>query len=122
MENTPKNYVEFDEIGSITSTLLITDDVYQLNSGNLNLIKGKADPSLHYIKNGEITDRPKQQTELSGKTLENLPTPCTIYINGTAYECDSDTAELEFDQPTTYHIRVEAWPHQDWETTFENQT
>ena len=120
MENTPKNYVEFDEVGRITSTLLIDDDVYQLNSRNLNLIKGKADPTTQYIKNGQITDRPIQQTKLNGLTLTGLPAPCTIFINGTPYDCDSDTAELEFDQPTTYTIRVEAWPYQDWETTYEN--
>ena len=121
MENTPKNYVEFDEVGRITSTLLIDDDVYQLNSRSLNLIKGKADPTTQYIKDGQITDRPIQQTKLNGLTLTGLPAPCTIYINGTPYECESDTAELEFDQPTTYTIRVESWPYQDWSTTYENQ-
>ncbi|WP_210398768.1 hypothetical protein, partial [Oligella sp. HMSC09E12] len=80
-----------------------------------------ADPATQYIKNGQITDRPIQQTKLNGLTLSNLPVPCTILINGTPYECDSDTAELEFDQPTTYTIRVEAWPYQDWETAYENK-
>ena len=121
MKNLPKHYIEFDSIGNISSTLLITDEVYQLNRWNLNLIEGKADPATQYIKNGQITDRPIQQTNLTGLTLTDLPNPCTIFINGQSYECESDTAELEFDQPTAYTIRVEAWPYQDWETVYENK-
>ncbi|SPY08017.1 hypothetical protein [Oligella urethralis] len=122
MKNLPKHYIEFDSIGNISSTLLITDEVYQLNRWNLNLIEGKADPATQYIKNGQITDRPIQQTKLTGLTLTDLPVPCTIIINGQSYECESETAELEFDQPTAYTIRVEAWPYQDWETVYENQS
>ena len=73
-----------------------------------------------YIDNDTLKVKPKQQTELTGTTLSNLPVPCTILINGTPYECDSDIVELEFDQPTTYTIRVESWPYQDWSTTYEN--
>ena len=93
-----------------------------LEVGSL-LIKGDAniDPSLKYVRNKKLADRPKQQTKLTGATLENLPAPCTIHINGTPYECDRDTAELEFDQPTTYKISVESWPYQEWSTTYENQ-
>ena len=86
-----------------------------------NWVLGHVDSETQYIKNGQITDRPIQQTKLNGLTLTGLPAPCTIYINGTPYECESDTAELEFDQPTTYTIRVESWPYQEWETTYENQ-
>ncbi|WP_048769199.1 hypothetical protein [Oligella urethralis] len=99
-----------------------SSDPYQIEANKVgNWVMGKADPATQYIKNGQITDRPNQQTNLTGLTLTDLPNPCTIFINGQSYECESETAELEFDQPTIYTIRVEAWPYQDWETTYENK-
>lgn len=119
MEN--KRYIEIGENGRIIGNHSIPDEFLDLNH-HMNLLEGSADPATHYIKNGQITDRPIQQTKLNGLTLTDLPVPCTIAINGQSYECDSDTVELEFDQPTIYTIRVEAWPYQDFEVTYENQT
>ena len=115
-----QNYIEYDRNGRIVSVLRLAPELYELNKDK-QLMLGSADPETHYIKNGAITKRPTQLTQFNNSTLTNLPAPCTIYINGTPYECESDTAELEFDQPTTYTIRVESWPYQEWETTYENQ-
>ena len=115
------DYIEYDNLGRIVGNYNLAPELYELNKDK-QLIVGKANPDTHYIKNGQITDRPTQQTKLNGLTLTDLPVPCTIHINGTPYECNSDTAELEFDQPTTYTIRVEAWPYQDFEVTYGNQT
>lgn len=114
-------YIEYDNSGRIVGNYNLAPELYELNKDK-QLMVGKANPDTHYIKKGQITDRPIQQTKLNGLTLTNLPVPCTIFINGTPYECESDTAELEFDQPTIYTIRVEAWPYQDFEVTYENQT
>lgn len=114
-------YIEYDNSGRIVGNHNLAPELYELNKDK-QLMVGKANPDTHYIKNGQITERPIQQTKLNGLTLSNLPVPCTILINGTPYECESDTAELEFDQPTIYTIRVEAWPYQDFEVTYENQT
>lgn len=119
MEN--KKYIEIEENGRIIGNHSIPGEILDLNP-HMRLLEGSANPDTHFVKNGEITERPIQQTKLNGLTLTDLPVPCTILINGTPYECDSDTAELEFDQPTTYTIRVEAWPYQDWESTYENIT
>lgn len=118
MEN--KNYIDIDENGRIIGNHIIHDEHLDLNP-HMNLLEGSADPDLHYIKDGQVTDRPVQQTKLTGLTLTDLPVPCTIYINDQAYECNSETAELEFDQPTMYTISVESWPYQEWSTTYENQ-
>lgn len=109
-----------NEAGEITGVLTASPDTIEPNKVGL-WVYGSGDMEYQYIKDGQITDRPNQQTKLTGLTLTGLPVPCTIYINGQSYECDSDTAELEFDQPTTYEIRVESWPYIDWETTYENQ-
>ena len=116
-----KNYIEYDgNTGRIIGNHNLAPELYELNKDK-QMMEGIADRDLHYIKNGQITDRPIQQTKLNGLTLTGLPAPCTIFINGTPYECDSDTIELEFDQPTTYTITVESWPYQDWSTTYENK-
>lgn len=112
----------YDITGKITGQLE-SDDPVQIEVNKVgNWVLGQVDSETQYIKGGQITNRPIQQTKLNGLTLTDLPVPCTILINGTPYECNSDTAELEFDQPTTYTIRVEAWPYQEWSTTYENQT
>ena len=116
-----QNYIEYEDSGRIIGIHNLAPELYELNKDK-QLMVGKANPKTQYIKNGQITDRPIQQTKLIGLTLNGLPVPCMIYINGQSYECDSDTAELEFDQPTTYKISVESWPYQEWSTTYENQT
>lgn len=111
----------YDTKGKITGHLE-SEDPAQIEVNKVgNWIPGHVNSETQYIKSGQITDRPIQQTKLTGLTLSNLPNPCTIFINDTPYECESDTVELEFDQPTTYTIRVEAWPYLDWETIYENQ-
>lgn len=111
----------YDITGKITG-YLESEDPAQIEVNKVgNWIPGQVNSETHYIKNGQIAERPIQQTKLTGLTLIDLPVPCTIFINDTPYECESDTAELEFDQPTSYTIRVEVWPYQDWETIYENQ-
>ena len=113
-------YIEYDNSGRIVGNHNLAPELYELNKDK-QMMEGIADRDLQYIKNGQVIDRPVQSTELHGTVLTNLPEPCTIFINGTPYECVSDTAELEFDQPTIYTIRVEAWPYQEWSTTYENK-
>lgn len=123
MQTHMRNYIEHDEKGLITGSYHISHEIYELNKSTKNFVEGKGDIETHYVDvgTGEIEIRPQQQTKLTNTTLSNLPVPCTIHINGTPYECDSDTAELMFVQPASYKIRVESWPYQDWETTYENQ-
>ena len=109
------------EAGEITGSLTASPDTIKPNKVGL-WVYGSGDAESHYIKDGQITERPNQQTKLKGLMLTDLPAPCTIYINDQSYEGDSETAELEFDQPTTYEIKVESWPYIDWETTYENHS
>lgn len=118
MENITITY--HTEEGEITGSLTASPNTIEPNKVGL-WVYGSGDMESQYIKDGQITERPIQQTKLNGLTLTDLPVPCTVHINDTPYECDSETAELEFDQPTTYEIRVESWPYKEWETTYENK-
>ena len=120
-----KIFIEYDNEGVILCNTQCDDEFYQfLLSTGKRFIESSVECTYetHYVdvKNKKLKQRPQQPTQLNNLTLTQVPYPCTIYINETPYECDSDTIELEFDQPTTYTIRVEAWPYQDWETTYEN--
>ncbi len=78
--------------------------------------------TTHYVLHGAVQPRPTCPALLDGMTLRDLPVPCAIRINGVSYDCAEPTAELEFDQPGAYSIRVTAWPYRnaDFEVTHEN--
>lgn len=121
MSNTSKDYVEYDGTGLIIGSWKVSDEIYDLNKYTKNLIEGVGTTNTHYVIDGEIAERPPQQTTLTNSTLTNLPTPCTISINGTLYNCTDDTAELYFNQPVLYTISVKAFPYLDFETTYDNR-
>ncbi|WP_159990796.1 hypothetical protein [Pelistega ratti] len=110
-----------NETGRIISILDGDLGSVWLNRGEHFLLGVNADMSIHYVKNGIVTERPSQQTVLKNATLQNLPVPCEITINGKIYECTDDKAELEFNQLGTYEITVSAFPYLDWSITYENQ-
>ncbi|OWT55281.1 hypothetical protein [Candidimonas nitroreducens] len=84
------------------------------------LIESDAHPDTHYVLTGVPALRPTQATKLTGKTLTKLPVPCAIIIDGTTYDCADDHADLEFDAPGSYRVRVVAHPYLDKEFTIEN--
>lgn len=120
VENISKNYVEHDEQGRIIAHWKVSQDIYELNKNSKSLISGVADTNQHYIKDGRITDRPPQQTAYYKSKLFRLPTPCTIYINGAAYECTDTIAELDLVAGLKRHIRVVSFPFLDWEIEIED--
>lgn len=73
-----------------------------------------------YVADGEVRPRPANPARLDGMTLRDLPTPCTIHIGAQAYPCNDTVAELEFEHPGTYTVRVESWPYLDKEFEVEN--
>lgn len=74
----------------------------------------------NYVSAGEVIARPDCPATLEGSQLTGLPVPSVITINGVAYPCEDDSAELEFDQPGSYQVVVSAWPYRDKEFTIEN--
>lgn len=111
-------YVE--NTGEIVSNSSMSDEMMKLNPQYKYIRNGAGYYGSHYVVNGTVKERPTQNTMLTGNILTNLPTPCVITINGTRYECNDTKAELEFNQPTTYVVCVEAWPYKDLKVTYEN--
>ena len=114
-----KDYFEVDADGRIVCTYRLSDEAFRANR-HKGLHAGLVDPSKHHYPRGVVRDRPAQDSTLNGMTLSGLPKPCTVLINGAAYDVDDGIAELSFNQPGTYHIVVRAWPYLDKEFDIEN--
>lgn len=97
-----------------------TPIIESTKAANPYWIDGQWDGDTHYVVDGAPVLRPENPTTLDGMTLRNVPVPATLTINETEYQTDSDTVELEFDYPGTYHVTVSAWPHLDKEFTIED--
>lgn len=117
-----QNSITFYNIatGEITGRLMTNDpNTIEANSGTPHVL-GVGNSEYHYVKEGEIILRPEQLTSLTGLTLNNLPTPCQIIIDGTSYDgVDEPTVELEFDETGTHNIKIVAFPYLDKEFTLE---
>jgi len=96
--------------------LVILPTVQALNA---RWAAGEYDDTYYLTSNG-VEPRPPNPARLVGSDLLDLPCPCTITINGVAYACEDDHAELEFDQAGTYRIVVSKWPYLDAEFGYEN--
>lgn len=52
-------------------------------------------------------------TDPAQPILSNLPSPCTILVNGTAYEETETQVRFSLPYPMQYAIVVRAWPYFD---------
>jgi|GEM_PF-2988890 len=108
----------FDNDGRITLAAEVSDStlaLYEMMYVGRIVTGAMANPQTEYIVDGKIQPRPGSPVALTGGTLANLPMPCTITINGTAYPCEDDGAELDLLYPGIYKIKVFAFPYLDAE-------
>jgi hypothetical protein len=112
----------YDEDGRITGEM--TGDAAAVNLTKQLTTQPWVDGLLFnknmYVLNGKAVARPDNPTTVSGQTLDNVPTPATIIINGTSYDINESRVELGFSQPGTYDVKVVAWPYLDKEFSVEN--
>lgn len=72
-----------------------------------------------YVLAGEVLDRPACPAVLTGMVLTDLPVPCVLDINGTKYDADEASVELDLGVGQ-FTIKVIAWPYMDGEFNVEN--
>lgn len=104
-------FAKYDETGCILFIGEVPEFMLELQGDNVYV--GSVDQATQYIKAGALLDRPTSPAKLAGASLINLPSPCTITINGAAYPCADTSAELDFTYPGTYRVKVGAWPYLD---------
>lgn len=119
--------VEYDDVGKFLSVItyptsereIVEAPLYQ---GRLFLPRGYLlDWAKHYVKDGDIADRPTLPVTFDGKFLRGVPQDATIFIDGTSYTADgSASIELEFDRIATFRIEVSLWPYLNKEFIHEN--
>ena len=120
-----KIYSLYDADGRVFSVVslqqqdLITDLAASLNQASGH-IEGSVDGDTHYVRDGQVVPRWKIRPFCKAGVLNDLPVPCEILINNRRYEATTETVELEFDQPGSYRVSVQAWPYLDKEFTIEN--
>lgn len=107
------NIIEYDETGRILQTGLASLENVELEvSLGKRIVQGEADPLTQYIRSDAIESRPPNPARLEGMVLRDLPAPCVLVLDGTAYDCDDAECELSFSLPGLHHVQVEAWPMQ----------
>lgn len=111
------------ETKTVTSCCLKSFMFAEMVKSGVPLQKGKFNHDKHYIdENGKKQFRPKMEAKLNGKTITDLPIPCTVYINNKIYTCDDDTLELSFSQPGIYRILITSFPYLDRRFQIENRS
>ena len=77
-----------------------------------------ASPEMHYVADGMVRERPYMLVQQSGHLLSGLPDPCTVTINGKAYNVTGGNVQLDFPQSGLYIVKLEAWPWRDIQLEF----
>ena len=105
------------DTGEITGQITADDQsiAVTMAADFIHCIEGTWLAEEYYVVSGLPVNRPVGTSVLVGNTLNNLPIPCKIIINGESYDCIDQTATLEFTQPTVYKIKVVAFPYLDKE-------
>jgi hypothetical protein len=129
--------VIYDTCGKIIMYSEHTMDAAEKNNilrtfpGAQALTCGRCDKTYQYVDTATCTlaSRPEMPavqgvdgavfSTVSPLTMSRLPAPCTIYIDGTPYECNESSVELDLPMPGTYRIRIEAFPYLNKEFTVE---
>ena len=108
------NFVVHDADGRILRTGSCPVEMVEIQARQGEIvIQADGNDIDNYVVQGIVTKRPISPTTISGTTLSNLPTPCTIKVNTTEYACTDTSATLSLTYSGTYKIVVSAWPHLD---------
>lgn len=86
----------------------------------LRCMPGRASLSLDYVDDGEVVRRREMNPFIEGRSISDLPAPCSVQVNDEMYECSDGIVELEFEQPGKYRVTVRAFPFLDLELEYEN--
>ncbi|MCC9163133.1 hypothetical protein LNA76_07295 [Alcaligenes sp. MMA] len=112
----------YKENGRITGSLSGPPGVINANKelSSESWIEGKYSAETYYVFEGAVREREDMEVIFEGGVLKNLPIPCEISINNKIYRIDDGVAELVFDQPGIYSLKISAWPFLDKEFEIEN--
>lgn len=77
------------------------------------VMQGEGRDTTHYVLRDSIVERPANPAMLNLQVLTQVPLPATITINGSRYDVNDSTVDLDFTYPGTYTVTVAAFPYLD---------
>jgi hypothetical protein len=109
------SYIVYGLKGEILRNVSCPVSCYEQRPVDELWIEGKADDIREYIKDGAVTSKDALQPIISGNIVSNLPSPCTITIQGQSAEILDGEVELLFEVPGVYPFKLTAFPYLDYE-------
>jgi len=97
-----REFTVYSRNGAILRTGVSCQDISIQASEGEFVIEGSYPPGEYWVSGGQAVKR-------KDFSLEALPLPCTIWIEGQEYRCH-EQPEFVFDAPGTYEIYVDAGP------------
>lgn len=102
----------------VSPTEVATGEVGEDGQPVFEAVYAECDIFKHYIVDGAIAERPTidlpaEHAMSVGEavTITDLPTPCTVTIDGDSFEVADGELTLDADMPAEYGVLIEAWPH-----------
>lgn len=112
------SYVMFDDKGRILQTLQTSHETAEaLYRQHFRILQAEADPQVHYILDGKVTDRPANPAVLVGSKIVNVPNPTRILFHGEFFTCED--GEIDVRSPTSETITLQSFPYLDKEFEIE---
>lgn len=106
------SFVIYDADGVILRTGHCPESMLEIQAqAGEFILEGAANDATQYISNGIVANKHAIAPIVSGLIVSNLPIPCALTIDNTQYQCTDGVAELSFNLPGTYRVRIEALHH-----------
>lgn len=111
------NYIVYDtNSGRILRSVTCPPDMIQLQydaSESAHIEHTMVDDTQYYVVAGQVVQRPEFTEQISGTVISNLPVPTTVVINEEEFLVDDGSAELSFEHPGSYTVRLVSFPYID---------
>ncbi|MDO7909502.1 hypothetical protein Q6A49_03035 [Pseudomonas sp. 22-AL-CL-001] len=122
-ENTPGLFCFYDKRGYITIKGYMTGREAKINAEiyGLDYCPGDGDYRKHYVKDGQVVDRPKLALVVSGTTIKGIPQGAEILVEDMRYVADGTDIHLTFTGAQLHQVLIKLWPYQDEELSLANQ-
>jgi len=105
-------YLQYrQDTGEILATYCLSPALLTLQDSAYGYVQGNADTRTHYVRAGQLVERPLMPIALEGTRLSGVPLGALISVEHQTVVAEA--AEIELDLlPGRYPVKIECWPHQ----------
>ncbi len=120
MDYEPQPFVEYTDTGEIVTwgrmSVLAINNMTKLFGKNYMMVEGNDNYYIDVV-NFELLPKMGSPAELDGMNIINVPQGSTIRIGTTTEVVDDGIAELDFNMPGVYIVKLKSPCHQSKEFT-----